>query len=147
MVGKITFKFSDNCNQLDGKILVRQWYDQNHVPTKTELVNLFITINLCFTHSYDDNYESFLDRIIFHELGHFYDYFHDVNDKSFRDICWSGTQNICASTDFTSSYGASSPDEDYAEVFSYYEQGNKPVQSAKLQQKIDYFKIKDPRYN
>lgn len=48
MVGKIAFNLSNNCNELDGKILVRQWFDQNHNPLNNELISLSITINLCF---------------------------------------------------------------------------------------------------
>lgn len=146
MVGKITFKFSNNCNQLDGKILVRQRYDQNNRPLETELLNLFITINLCFTNGYENNFEEFLDRIIYHELGHYYNYFYDTNDKDFKNICRSGSENICSANDFISSYARTSADEDYAEVFSYYVQSRIQATSTKLQQKIDYFKVRDPRY-
>lgn|GEM_PF-6188454 len=145
MVRKITFKFSNNCTQLDGKILVRQRYNQYNNPIKTELINLFITINLCFTHSYDQNYETFLDRIIYHELGHYYNYFYDPNDSAFVNICRNGTQNSCPSSEFVSSYAASSSDEDYAETFAYYVYDKKPASTPVQQQKIDYFKIRDPR--
>ena len=128
MAGKITFKFSNNCSQLDGKILVRQWYNQYNQPMRAELINLFITINLCFTHSYDDNYESFLDRIIYHELGHFYQYFYDQDNDDFTDVCRSGNENICSTNDFISPYARTSPDEDYAEMFAHYVYDRKPVQ-------------------
>lgn len=146
MAGKISFKFSNNCNQLDGKILVRQWYNQFNEPIENELINLYVTINLCFTYSYEANYETFLDRIIYHELGHYYNYFHDLDNSEFAKICRLDGQNICANSDFVSPYAKSEPDEDYAETFAYYVYDKKPVEGNKLQQKIDYFKIRDPRY-
>ncbi len=113
---------------------------------KSELVNLFVTINLCFNDSYDNNYDEFLHEIITHELGHYYDYFQDTNDSNFRAICRAGDKNLCISTDFVDSYAASSADEDYAETFAYYIQRKQVPVGTKMQQKIDYFKIKDPRY-
>lgn len=146
MVGKISFKFSNNCSELDGKILVRERFDQNKDPIKVELISLNITINLCFSYSYASNYQTFIDRIIYHELGHYYNYFYDMDNQSFLAICRSGQTNICQPTEFISTYAPTLPEEDYAETFAYYVQNNQTVGNTKLQQKIDYFKIRDPRY-
>lgn len=145
MVGKVAFTFSNNCNQLDGKILVRYWSDSNDKFVESELIEMLININLCFTGNYQANFETFLDKIIYHELGHYFDYFHDMDtDGAFRNICWSGKQNICSTNDFVSTYALTSADEDYAETFSYFEQmsNSPPPTSTKLQQKLDYFKLK-----
>ena len=145
MVGKIAFNLSNNCNELDGKILVRQRYDKNHNPLNNELVNLFITINLCFQPNYEANYNTFIKRIVYHELGHYLDYFHDRDDSVFRNMCWSGNTKTCTDDAFITSYAESAPDEDYAETFSYYIQDGSSVNDPILQHKIDYFKAKFPK--
>lgn len=145
MVGKVWFQLSNNCSELDGKILVRQWYDSHHNPIRNELVSLSITINLCFQPSYDAGYDTFLKKIIYHELGHYINYFHDTADAGFKNLCRSGTTSTCASSDFVNSYAASAPDEDYAESFSYYAQNSNAFTTTTLQQKLNYFQTAFPR--
>lgn len=109
-------------------------------------MHLYITINLCFSPYYESHYEEYLQKIIYHELGHYYSYFHDTTMDTFTSICRTNDEtpvNVCNPQDFVSSYATSLQEEDYAETFAYYMLDGSNSGRPILQQKIDYFKAKD----
>jgi hypothetical protein len=142
MKGKVTFQYVANCNEFDGKISLKQWYNGNKVRVRNELIGFNINVNICFEPWFASDVQTSVSQIMAHELWHYFYYFHDQSPKQFEAICrvpWIN-KPICTKKNFVSEYAMSSPEEDYAESFAFrFLKKLYPSNDPQLIQKKNYF--------
>jgi hypothetical protein len=68
MKGKVTLQYVANCNEFDGKISLKQWYNGSKVRVRNELIGFNINVNICFEPWFAADLPSSVSQIMVHEL-------------------------------------------------------------------------------
>lgn len=129
MKGKIEITYVNNCKVIDGLTTVKQWYNQNKVLVKNELISIQLNVSVCELPNYWSLFSTSYRHVLIHEIWHYVYYLKDKNTKAFEDICWDWETRkmACVSFEtFYSKYAMNDAQEDYAESFAYRFQNKKP---------------------
>ena len=93
-----------------------------HVAYDTQ--GMYFKVNLCGNFFVIRSLAETYQKIVVHELGHHFYYYHDnETHDAFTNICWVNTdtkKSSCQSSDFVSDYAQTLSVEDYAEQFMYW---------------------------
>lgn len=140
---KTVLEYVDNCQKVNGRYEIKETLKNNgeHIKYETEALDLKVNIcgNFFILRDLDKTYE----KIITHELGHHFYYYHDrLGHKNFENICWKDIDHQngkCKSTDFVSDYAQTASVEDYAEHFMHWFLHLIPKESRILHEKSQHF--------
>ncbi len=81
------------------------------------LKGISFKFNLYSMKSFIADLQADIQRILMHELGHYFYYFQPDVARDFKKICWKEVS--CIRDDFVSKYAKESLEEDFAETFAY----------------------------
>lgn len=145
---KIHVNYIQSCGSVHGAFHMLVW------PDRREVSKIVLNINTCTADPYLNNFSSYVNQILVHELWHYIYYFKDFDHDDFDKICRANNSSRCLASDFVSSYAQRSKEEDYAESFAYWylvEYPNSPsdkahtldpanrVARSRRTKKLDYF--------
>ncbi len=123
--GKIRINYVLDCKKIDGLTSVKQWYDENNILAKSELLYINLNVSICNEKNFNALFEKSYRHVYIHELGHYVYFMKDLNTQNFEQICryWTTKNELCQSNEaFFSVYSAGEPQEDYAEAFAFWYQ-------------------------
>ena len=140
--GNIILQYQNNYGIAEGNYTAKRKSNN-----KIKDHQITITFNLLSIKEFLQDLEADLQRVFYHELGHYI--YYTIEDKNeFTEICWEDGVH-CKNSDFVSKYAKQSQEEDFAETFAQYyfetEKENKfyPLlenKSKKLTKKINQMK-------
>lgn len=139
---KITFQFVESCDVFHGKYEIKETLTSEWVHVNYDTEQLLLKINYCTNFFVLRDLEHIFEKIVTHELGHHFYYYHDTNTQAFENICWSDgdTKNgSCQANDFVSEYAQTLAVEDYAEHFMHWFLGIIPTKNTIIDQKTAHF--------
>ena len=119
----VSFEFIEWCGLVNWRYEIKETLTSQWVHVSYEIQGVHFKVNLCgnffVLRWLPDTYE----KIITHELGHHFYYYHDrLWHEDYLDICWISaetTNGSCDANDFVSDYAQTLAVEDYAEQFMY----------------------------
>lgn len=118
--GKITLWMEASCSTFHGNYTVTETLNHHWEHISYNVDNLPVDVNVCGNYFMLQELPDFFYKIVVHELGHHFYYFHDrLGNQNFTNICRSGGANSCQQTDFVSNYAQTIGEEDYAEHFMH----------------------------
>ncbi len=139
---KVDFEFVDSCQNFHGRYELKETVNANGHHVSYDTNGLHLKVNLCGNYFVLRDIDLIFEKIVTHELGHHFYYYHDSKRGEFEDICWksdSVRNSACKAKDFVTEYAQTLSTEDYSEHFMYRFLDLVDNSTAQLQKKSDHF--------
>lgn len=139
----IELEYVDTCGVVNGKYEIKETLSSSGKHISYETQRLYLKVNVCGNFFVLRDMTDIYEKIVTHELGHHFYYYHDrVTHDDFKDICRSSVNQIkdnCKESDFVSDYAQTLAVEDYAEHFMYRFLDILPRSNSILESKSRHF--------
>lgn len=141
----VVFEYVDSCDTFHGRYEVEETFEQNGTRVGLKTNELLLKVNLCSNYFILRDLDEIVEKIVVHELGHHFYYYHDPDPGDFEAICWVSDikkRSSCEREDFVSDYATTMAVEDYAEQFMYWQLDLTPEQgiSTLMERKFAHFR-------